>query len=205
MIKVHCVTVGLLAENCYLVHEDGRNDAVVIDPGDDGDAINAALTAYGLMPAAVLVTHGHFDHVNAANMLARRGCKIYMSKADEPLIRTDMNMGALMGGKFVPFEPDVYVRDGDVVDECGMRFRVMATPGHTIGGVCYICDEDKIVFTGDTLFCLGIGRSDLPTGNGRELEASVRKLYALDGDYTVYPGHGGRTTLEYERKYNPYV
>lgn len=77
--------------------------------------------------------------------------------------------------------------------------------GHTIGGVCYICDEDKIVFTGDTLFCLGIGRSDLPTGNGRELEASVRKLYALDGDYTVYPGHGGRTTLEYERKYNPYV
>ena len=183
MIKVHCVTVGLLAENCYLVHEDGRNDTVVIDPGDDGDAINAALTAYGLTPAAVLVTHGHFDHVNAANMLARRGCKIYMSKADEPLIRTDMNMGALMGGKFVPFEPDVYVRDGDVIDECGMRFRVMATPGHT----------------------MGVGRSDLPTGNGRELEASVRKLYALDGDYTVYPGHGGRTTLEYERKYNPYV
>ena len=204
MTEVTRVTVGFLASNCYIVSESGRADAVLVDPGDDYEKIDAKLREKGLAPRAILLTHAHFDHCNAAARFQKDGCRVYLHEADDLLVRTDMNMARSMGARFSPFTPDILFGDGYVVDECGMTFKCVHTPGHTAGGVCYI--TENIIFSGDTLFCLGIGRSDMPTGDGRALENSIKtKLYALSGDYTVYPGHGDTTTLEFERKNNPYV
>lgn len=204
MIEVTTVTVGFLASNCYIVRERGNTEAVLIDPGADYEKISAVLEAKGLTPKAVLLTHAHFDHCNAVSRFKADGCRVYLHNADEILLRTEMNMAGGMGARFNPFTPDVLFLDGFVIDECALTFKCVHTPGHTAGGVCYIIDN--LIFSGDTLFCLSIGRSDFPTGNGRELINSVsEKLFALSGDYIVYPGHGESTTLDFERKHNPYV
>lgn len=204
MTEVTGVTVGLLASNCYIVRKRGSNDAVLIDPGADHEKIAAKLAEKSLTPRAVLLTHAHFDHCNAAGRFQKDGCRVYLHEADDILVRSDMNMARDMGSRFNAFKPDVLFSDGYEIDACGLTFKCLHTPGHTAGGTCFITDD--IIFSGDTLFCLSIGRSDMPTGSGRALEDSIRnKLYALAGDYTVYPGHGDATSLDFERKHNPYV
>ncbi len=201
MIKIIMVPVGLLQANCYIVHDDTRNDAVLIDPGDDEESIRVELLKARLSPKAILLTHGHFDHCNAAKAFAADGAKIYMHNADEIMTRTRLNMSELTGGPFNSFTPDVLLNGGETIEECGMSFKVIHTPGHTAGSVCYIT-EDKL-FTGDTLFYLGVGRTDLPTGNYRELEHSVRDiLFKLKGDFAVFPGHGELTALSFEKEHN---
>lgn len=201
MIKVRMVPVGLLAANCFIVYDDARSDAVLVDPGADEDIIMRELDRARLKVGAILLTHGHFDHCNAVRPFADTGAKVYMHASDEIMTRTRLNMSELTGEPFRPFRPDVLLADGSVVEECGMSFRTLHTPGHTAGSVCYVT-ENKL-FTGDTLFHLGVGRADLPTGDYRMLEHSVRDvLFALTDDYTVYPGHGEPTTLSYEKKHN---
>lgn len=203
MSRVFRVPVGLLSANCYIVQGSGA-DAVLIDPGADVEKIDDCLSSHGLIPRAVLLTHAHFDHCNAAYVFQKRGCKIYLHADDEVLVTSDGNLANEMGLVFHAFHPDRYLADGDKIEECGLTFTVLHTPGHTGGSVCYLLDD--IIFTGDTLFCMSVGRTDLPTGNVRALLESVRnKLFTLDGDYTVYPGHGDVTTLAFERRNNPYA
>ena len=129
---------------------------------------------------------------------------MYLHEADEIMTRTRLNMSELTGEPFNAFTPDVLLANGTEIDECGMIFRTLHTPGHTAGSVCYLL-EDKL-FTGDTLFCLGVGRTDLPTGDYRMLVSSVRDvLFKLSGDYSVFPGHGELTTLSYEKKHNMFA
>ena len=203
MMKIKTVPVGLLGANCYLLYNTDTREAVAVDTGGDYCRIKRQLDLDGMKLKAVLLTHAHFDHCNAAGEFKRDGAKIYLHAADKILLETDYNMSSLTGEPFRSFVPDVFVHDGDVINECGMTFRVLYTPGHTVGSVCYVVGNN--IFSGDTLFFMGAGRTDLPTGDAHALERSLKNLLSLDGDYNVYPGHGEFTSLGFERRYNPYV
>lgn len=198
-MQIETLTLGALDTNTYILV---FNELIVIDPADDADKIKEAAARIGKPIKYVLLTHGHFDHCNAAYELQRDGAKVYMSKADFDMIKNDLDLAKYCGVTFNKFEPDYLIGEGEL-DVCGQKIKVLATPGHTAGGLTYIINGD--VFCGDTLFYASVGRSDLPTGDKRTLTQSIKRLYALDGDYTVYPGHGRSTTLNFERKYNPYV
>ena len=201
-MKIISVTVGPISTNCYIVYNETNKEAVVIDPGAEANKIQFELDKRGLNIKAILLTHGHFDHTNAIKALSKTGVKIYLHGQDEPF--------ASAGNTFFPgmyvssFCVDVFVSDGDLINEAGLTFKVISTPGHTRGSVCYVVENN--IFSGDTLFYMSVGRTDFPMGNTAALIDSVKnKLFALDGNYTVFPGHGESTTLEFERKYNPYV
>ncbi|MGN1235704.1 MAG: MBL fold metallo-hydrolase [Christensenellaceae bacterium] len=185
------------ASNTYLVYDTAR--CIVIDPGQE--RIASILREKGLRPDYVLLTHGHFDHVSGVAAVQAMGAKVGCLKEEVSVIRGDAALAGMCDG-FPPFNVDFTFGEGEL-DLGGVKVRVIATPGHTVGGCCYLV-EDRL-FSGDTLFCDSCGRTDLPTGSTRELVRSLRKLFALQGDYIVYPGHGEQTTLSHERKYNPYA
>lgn len=188
------------AANSYFLTQDEKT-AVVIDPAQPRIADEAKRR--GLTVTHVLLTHGHFDHIGGCAALQAEGAKVGCLAKEAPLALGKNNMADYFGGHVPPFSVDFTFGDGDILSLDGMQFLVIATPGHTAGGACF-CVGDHL-FTGDTLFAGDIGRSDLPTGNGAQLTESVRKLYALQGDFTVCPGHGEDTTLEYERHNNGWV
>ena len=188
------------AANSYLLTQDEKT-AVVIDPAQPRIADEAKRR--GLTVTHVLLTHGHFDHIGGCAALQAEGAKVGCLAKEAPLALGKNNMADYFGGHVPPFSVDFTFGDGDILSLDGMQFLVIATPGHTAGGACF-CVGDHL-FTGDTLFAGDIGRSDLPTGSGAQLTESVRKLYAIQGDFTVCPGHGEDTTLEYERHNNGWV
>lgn len=188
------------AANSYLLTQDEKT-AVVIDPAQPRIADEAKRR--GLTVTHVLLTHGHFDHIGGCAALQAEGAKVGCLAKEAPLALGKNNMADYFGGHVPPFSVGFTFGDGDILSLDGMQFLVIATPGHTAGGACF-CVGDHL-FTGDTLFAGDIGRSDLPTGSGAQLTESVRKLYALQGDFTVCPGHGEDTTLEYERHNNGWV
>lgn len=198
--KVVCVPAGALRANSYLVTADGAS-AVLIDCG--GEEPLAEAERRGLRVAAVLLTHGHFDHIGGCAAAKRRGIPVGCAAAEERLIAAQPAFAAQLGLRVPPFAPDFTFSGGDSLAYGGLTFRVLATPGHTPGGVCFACGG--ALFTGDTLFAGSVGRTDLPGGSAAALRASLRMLFALEGDYTVYPGHDTATTLAYERKYNPFA
>lgn len=188
------------ASNCYLLTEDGKN-AVAIDPAQP--RILSEAEKRGLAVKYVLLTHGHFDHIGGCAALSRAGAKVGCLDIEKPLALGAGNMGAAFGCPVPPFLADFTFQDGETLDLCGMRFHVLATPGHTAGSCCFVAGDT--LFTGDTLFAGDVGRTDLPTGSGAALERSLQKLAALEGDYAVCAGHGEDSTLASERKYNEYL
>lgn len=193
-MKLAQVSVGMLVTNCYLVADDhGR--CAVIDPGSGTEKILKAAEENGFTIEAILLTHGHFDHVGGVKQIAAEtGCRVYICKEDLALnpMLTD---GAI-------YYTDTYA-EGDTVELAGLRLQVMQTPGHTPGCVCLVCED--VIFCGDTLFAGTCGRTDLPGGSGREIQRSLGRLAGLEGDYRVLPGHGETTTLDTERKTNPFM
>ena len=188
------------AANTYLLTEDGVH-AVAVDPAQTRIADEAARR--GLTVTHVLLTHGHFDHTGGCVALQAAGAKVGCTEAEKPLVLGSDNMASHFHAHVPAFCVDFTFRDGDVLQLCGMEIRVIATPGHTAGGATFLVGDR--LFTGDTLFAGDVGRTDLPTGSGAQLEASVRKLYALEGDFVVCPGHGEDTTLAYERRNNGWI
>lgn len=189
-----------LETDTYLV--TNGSEAFVVDPGDGADMLTAAAEAEGAKIGWVLLTHAHFDHIGAAAELQRGGALIVMHRDDVPLVGSFKNLAFYAGKKVEHFTPDVTVSGGETLDVAGIAVKVMHTPGHTAGGVCYIAED--CIFSGDTLFELSYGRTDFPTGSFKELKNSiVNKLFALKGDYKVFPGHGAPTTLRFEREHNP--
>lgn len=185
------------ASNSYLITADGMT-AVCIDPAQP--RILDEAKKRGLIVTHVLLTHGHFDHIGGVASLQKAGAKVGCLAGEEKLALYE-NLAVAFGEEEIePFKIDFTFKDGELLELAGMKIKVISTAGHTAGGACYLIEKN--LFTGDTLFEGSVGRCDLPTGNGLELEKSVKKLYALEGDYTVYAGHGEDTTLEYERKYN---
>ncbi len=203
MVKIHTLVLGDYQTNCYIVHEEASKTCAVIDPGYEPRRILDAVSSLGLTIDAILLTHGHFDHVGAVReLLDETECALYLHKADWSRYRNPLN------GFFYPLSslelPGLrFPEDNQAITAGGVEFTVLHTPGHTKGSVCYRCAGG--LFAGDTLFHLGCGRTDLPGGNGEHLMQSLERLAALPFDCPVYPGHGDSTTLAQERAYNPYM
>lgn len=188
------------AANCYLLTEDGKN-AVAIDPALPSVVEEA--NRRGLTVRYALLTHGHFDHIGGCSALQAANAKIGCMDIERALATGKDNMGEYFGCNVPPFSVDFTFSDGETLTLCGVELRVLATPGHTAGSCCFLCGN--ALFTGDTLFCGDIGRTDLPTGSADALYESLRRLAELDGDFIVYAGHGADTTLVRERTHNRYL
>ena len=202
------LVVGPIETNCYLLRdgEDGR-EAVIVDPGDDAGEIAGALEELRALPQAILLTHGHYDHILAVNELKKRypDCLVYIGEHERAMVEDSSLNGSFLG-EHDPIAPDVYLKDNEEISLIGRTFRVIGTPGHTAGSVSYYAPEDKVLFSGDTLFFRGMGRTDLPTGNAGELFRSLKRLFAeLPPDTEVCPGHGRATVLELEKGNEDYL
>ena len=195
MLKIDSMELGIYFVNCYLIREEQSNTCVVVDPGGHPHKVLKYLEDKGLTLEAILLTHGHFDHVGAVKELAEKtGCKVYLHAADLTLPE---NYTA--GPLYCTNNYD----EGDVLELAGLTIRVMHTPGHTEGSVCLVVDD--VIISGDTLFCHSCGRTDLPGGDPDAIMKSLARLKALEGDYRVLPGHNRATTLAVEREYNPFM
>lgn len=193
-MKITPLILGVLDTNCYLV-SDGAGNAAVIDPSAEPERILAAVREQGVQIRAILLTHGHFDHVGAVRPIAEAtGCAVWLNALDCAL-PPDMTGGLL-------YYTDAY-GEGDEVTVGELTFTVLHTPGHTPGSVCLRCENT--LFSGDTLFAGSCGRIDFPGGRGDQMRESLDRLAAIPEDLTVLPGHGEGTTLEWERKYNPFM
>lgn len=207
-ISIKAMVLGMVATNCYIVSNDDTKEAVIIDPAAEAKRIAAYLEKEGLKPVAILLTHGHFDHMMAVNDLRDQyGIKVYLSEKENQLMFNPEYNGCYMIGQMVSAKGDEFITDGQSLVFGGMMFDVIFTPGHTWGGVCYYMPQVGKLFSGDTLFEGSVGRTDLATGSMSQLVRSIKdKLMANYSDDTeVLPGHGGSTTIGFERKYNPFL
>jgi len=200
---IKTLPLGQLETNCYIVTDEDTLECAVIDPGDESNTVLDYLESNKLKCTAILLTHGHFDHVGAVEaVMAETKAVVYINPRDE-----GYTVG-MSGMKFKMPEGGRYYDEGDIIKVGSIRFGVMATPGHTPGSVTLLCGDAKstkdVLFTGDTLFRGSCGRTDLPGGGFRSLMRSLKKICDLPGDYEVYPGHMDSTTLERERRLNYY-
>ncbi len=206
-VKIGKVTLGQYATNCYFLYREGSSDLVLIDPADSGAYLYDKLTEKGFSIKAILLTHGHFDHIFGVDALKKKtGAKVYACEAEKELLEdTRLNVSEGVGRPTV-VHPDVFLRDGEELDLCDIRLKVIHTPGHTAGSCCFYVKEAGFLIAGDTLFEGSVGRTDLPTGSTRTMMDSIKeKLMALPDDTKVYPGHGGSTTIGFERENNPFL
>ena len=215
-VKIGRMVMGSYQTNCYFLYRGDRKDVIVIDPGDQGSEIYNNMRKHGFVVRAILLTHGHFDHIwgldelrNIVNAAAESDgeptVKVYACESERELLKNvRMNVSELTGRPCSTYA-DVYLNDGEELVLAGITLRVIATPGHTVGGCCYYVEEASILVAGDTLFEESVGRSDFPTGDSATLIKSIReRLFVLPDDTRVYPGHGGSTTIGHEKRYNPF-
>lgn len=201
------LTVGDMATNCYLIGNPETKELVIIDPGYDAPLIKKTIHEMDYKPVAILLTHGHFDHITAANDLRRfYNIKLYAgTKEEELLASVDFNLSEMFG-KPMELAADEYVKGEEMLELGGMYITVLETPGHTSGSVSYFFPLYRLLASGDTLFMESVGRSDFPTGNeGKLIESIVEVVYELPLTTVVLPGHGPATSLEYESRNNMYI
>ena len=206
-LSIQNYVVGPVQTNCYFAVNDDTKEVIIIDPGASAKQLAEKIKEQGLKPVAILLTHGHFDHATGAEELAKLlNVKIYAhEKEKETLENPQLNLSGWQGGQLV-FHADEYVKDEQELDLAGFHIRVLHTPGHTPGGCCYYFPYENVVFSGDTLFCTSVGRTDFPGGSMSDIIRSIKeKLMTLPDRTTVYPGHNDVTTIENERMYNPYL
>lgn len=194
-MEITVLTLGGYMTNCYILRQEASSKCLIIDPGYEAGRILSVLQQKQLEPEAILLTHGHFDHVGAVrDLAAETDCDVYIAEADLSLPPMITN------GKL--YYTHTYPASG-TLNLAGLAIRVLPTPGHTPGSVCLLVEDT--MFSGDTLFQGSCGRTDLPGGSWEQIAASLKTLAALPGDYRVLPGHGGETTLDRERQSNPYL
>ncbi|MBD7911505.1 MULTISPECIES: MBL fold metallo-hydrolase [Clostridium] len=197
---IKTLVIGAIQENCYIVIDEETMEAVILDPGGNGPEISKVADDLGAKVKYVLLTHGHFDHVGAVEYLADKyKVPFYINEKDEDAIENDTT------SVFGPLrKADGHLSEGDTISFGKTSAKVITTPGHTPGGVCFLI-EDKL-FTGDTLFQGAVGRTDFPGGNFEDLISGIKtKLLILDDGVEVYPGHGGSSTIGYEKMRNPFL
>ncbi len=202
-MEIKVLPLGDIQANCYLISTD--NSAVVIDPGFKSQIVTEFLKENSNKECLILLTHAHFDHIGGAlDLRENTGVKIGIGALENPALSdSQVNLSDMFQTHLSPFSADILFNDNDEFSVGDIVFRVIHTPGHTVGGVCYL--TDGILFSGDTLFHGSIGRTDFPNGDFAVLESSIKKLYCLSGDTVVLSGHGDKTTIEQEKNYNPFI
>ena len=200
-MKIYHIMTGLLGVNSYFLVDESTKEAVLIDCGEYINKIEQTEKKYGFTVKNVLLTHAHFDHSGCGKKLQQKGAKIYISSIDAPKLYSGGTLSESLGKKFDDFKADYTFNDGDVLTFSGIKIEVILTPGHTDGSCVFKVGD--MLFTGDTLLYHSCGRVDFSTGNKQQMINSLGKLFALKGDFKVYPGHHEFTTLDEERRFNP--
>lgn len=207
MIKVECYPVGSLQANCYFVTNTDSDVSLLIDTGAESAKVEKRVNEFGAEKLKyILLTHGHCDHIgNAAEMKKKYpNAKIVIGEKEAEFTTKDtLNLSLFFGNTIEHFTADILANENTVLDFGNEKIKILETPGHTIGGVCYIIGNN--IFTGDTIMSQTTGRMDFPTGNSRDMYASVKKIAAIKENLNVYCGHGDSSTLDYERKHNIFM
>ncbi len=205
-MRIKTMVLGPVQTNCYLIYDDETKRGFLVDPADQSETIERACTGLGVKPEAILLTHGHGDHILAAEDLRKKyGIPVLAGERERELLADpSLNLSAALGLGSVGLRADREVKDGEELELAGFRLKVLATPGHTKGSVCYLDEREKVLISGDTLFEESLGRTDFPTGSIKEIVDSIsRVLFSLPEEIMVYPGHGDPTTIGHEKAYNP--
>ena len=205
-MKIIAMEVGVIGTNCYVVINEEQKKGVVIDPGGDADQILEKIKQKGITIEAIFLTHGHSDHIMAVDEVREiTGAKVYISEADaDMLTKASSNLSVYMGAGREFKAADEFLVDGETITAAGLKFQVVATPGHTKGGICLLCGDT--VFCGDTIFSESIGRTDLPGGSYSQILHSIKtKIMVLPDEMKLLPGHGPATTIGWERRRNPFL
>jgi len=206
--KTHTIVVGPFLVNCYLYWDTTTRQGVIIDPGADEEAIIFQLEQFDIEPRAILLTHGHGDHIAAVAPLKEQyDIPLYIGNGEEGLLSNpSANISAFFDKPIIAPAPDFSVTDEQVISVAGLRLVVLATPGHTPAGVCYLAEEDGLLFCGDTLFAGSVGRTDFPGSSHVQLLESIHtKILSLPDSIVCLPGHGPETTVGAERNSNPFL
>ena len=203
--SIQRMVVGPIGTNVYILINKKTQEALVVDPGDEAQRIIARLDADKVKPVAILLTHGHFDHIEAVDEVRTHyGIPAYCLDREVALMEDPRANGSRGWDKGLSVTPDRTFRAEEEATLAGLHFRVLHTPGHTAGSCCYYFPDQKLLISGDTLFCGSYGRTDLETGNDSEIVRSVQRLLReLPEDTVVCPGHMNTTWIAFERRYNP--
>lgn len=207
MIRIEHSIIGMCATNTYYAYNEESGRGFIVDPAADAQRIFDRVEALGFKPEAILLTHGHFDHILAVDEVRERyGIKAYIGRNEEQVLHSpELNLTAAFMGIPVTLDADVYLEDNKEFEIAGYKVRAIEITGHTAGGMCYYFKDENILFSGDTLFNESIGRSDFPGGSASALCRGIKeKLYTLPEDTRVLPGHMDETTIGYEMRYNPF-
>ena len=205
-IRIETCILGQISTNCYLVYNTDTKEAVIIDPGDNASYVSNKCGELGVVPKAIFLTHGHFDHILAVPELKQTfHADVYASEEEDPLLSdSKLNLSGGLRGPQTVFHADVSLKDGQELELLGTEWRVILTPGHTAGSCCFYLPEEGLIFAGDTLFNGSYGVINFPTGNVVSMVKSIlNRLFELPEDTMVYTGHGIPTTLGMEKKGNP--
>ncbi len=206
-MKIERFVLGPLGTNCYLIENEETKELVIVDPASCPKNLREHIEQIGYTPRAILLTHGHFDHVMGIDKCVEAyQIPVYLHEEEISILAsTELNLGSQFGLGYA-FDKGIGVKDGERLQLAGMDIRVIHTPGHTAGGCCYYLERDNTLISGDTLFEQSIGRTDFPTGSMSVLVRSIReKLFCLPEDTKVYPGHGDETSIGIEKQCNPFL
>ena len=201
-IKIKKMILGVIDTNIYIIYDDKVKEAVIVDPADEPGRIMNAIKKLNVKPVAIFLTHGHYDHIMAANFLKNYyQIPILAHNKEKTLLKDSLLNLSGENDCSMKVYPDIFVKDKEEIEVGSMTFKVFYTPGHTVGSCCYYMESEKIMFSGDTMFAGTCGRCDLPTGDPVKMAKSLEKLLKLPDEVVVFPGHGDQTVIGIERFY----